>query len=140
GLSAFDARRRFCAGKQSNADRISASALVQYLFTHRARDSGIAVTEGVDLGNLGGWHRGQRPQLQHQRCDANTASGSRAQTFPAQIQAKRLISAPSKNEIAANGTKFTRRKISASGPLSISPLRMSQPERDWCRARSALPC
>ncbi len=31
------------------------------------------------------------------------------QTFPAEIQLKRLINAPSKNEIAASGTKFFAR-------------------------------
>ena len=41
--------------------------------------------------------------------EAETASGSQAQPFPAEIQLKRLINAASKNEMAASGTKFLAR-------------------------------
>src|ERR1051326_3083878 len=102
------------------------------------------VAEGVDLGQpemlLQQTHRGQRPRLQHQRGAAKTDSGSQPETLPAASQPNRLMSAPIKNEIAANGTKPRIRRTSASGPLKISPLRISQPALCSCSARSAAPC
>ena len=84
--------------------------------------------------------RGQRPRLQHYRCEAKTASGSRPETFPTAIQPKRLTSAPSKNEIAANGIAPKNRSTSGIGPVNTSPIRMSQPEPCSWMARSATPC
>src|SRR5437868_10125597 len=76
----------------------------------------------------------------YSRCEAKTASGSVPETLPTAIQPNRLTSEPIKNEIAANGTRPKNRRISASGPFKISPIRISQPEPCSCIARSAAPC
>src|SRR5438270_7729127 len=76
----------------------------------------------------------------YNRSAAKTASGSEPETLPTAIHPKRLTSAPIKNEIAASGTKPNNRRTSASGPVKVSPMRMSQPELCSCIARSAAPC
>jgi len=59
--------------------------------------------------------------------EAETASGSQAQPFPAEIQLKRLINAASKNEMAASGTKFFARNtaVVAENPTT-RPIRPAQ--------------
>src|SRR5207249_2200682 len=109
----------------------------------RARNYGSVVAEGADLGNLR-WLRcacrGQRLRLQHHRCEAKTDSGSRPEIFPTAIQPNLLTRAPTRNEIAAKGISPNNRKTSASGPFKVSPMRINQPERCSCIARSATPC